>query len=120
MTLLMTPDMSNFRGNVHGGVLMKLLDQVAYTCASRYARGYARHSLRGPRDLQGTDPRWRVGDLPGERKSHWSDLYGGIRVTTQDPVHRHVRHANSCYFTMVSVDEGDRPTPCARGFPALM
>ena len=37
----------------------------------------------------------------------------GIRVTTQDPVHRHVRHASSSYFTMVSVDEGDRPTPCA-------
>src|SRR4051812_19328784 len=41
MTVLMTPDMSNFSGNVHGGLLLKLLDQVAYTCASRYARAYA-------------------------------------------------------------------------------
>jgi hypothetical protein len=37
MTVLMTPDMSNFSGNVHGGLLLKLLDQVAYTCASRCA-----------------------------------------------------------------------------------
>jgi acyl-CoA hydrolase len=29
------PDMSNFSGNVHGGLLLTLLDQVAYTCASR-------------------------------------------------------------------------------------
>lgn len=37
MTVLMTPDMANFSGNVHGGTLLKLLDQVAYACASRYA-----------------------------------------------------------------------------------
>jgi acyl-CoA hydrolase len=30
MTLLMTPDMANFMGNVHGGTILKLLDQVAY------------------------------------------------------------------------------------------
>jgi acyl-CoA hydrolase len=40
MTLLMTPDMANFMGNVHGGAILKLLDQVAYACASRYAGGY--------------------------------------------------------------------------------
>src|SRR3954466_6413079 len=41
MTILMTPDMSDFAGNVHGGLLLKYLDQVAYTCATRYARTYA-------------------------------------------------------------------------------
>ena len=29
MSVLMTPDMANFHGNVHGGDLLKLLDQVA-------------------------------------------------------------------------------------------
>jgi acyl-CoA hydrolase len=28
MTVLMTPDMANFSGNVHAGTLLKLLDQV--------------------------------------------------------------------------------------------
>ncbi|OYW33823.1 MAG: acyl-CoA thioesterase, partial [Methyloversatilis sp. 12-65-5] len=37
MTVLMTPDMANFSGNVHGGSLLKLLDQVAYACAARFA-----------------------------------------------------------------------------------
>jgi acyl-CoA hydrolase len=40
MTVLMTPDMANFIGNVHGGAILKLLDQVAYACASRYAGRY--------------------------------------------------------------------------------
>ncbi|EPQ0609460.1 acyl-CoA thioesterase, partial [Acinetobacter baumannii] len=32
MSVLMTPDMANFSGNVHGGTILKLLDQVAYAC----------------------------------------------------------------------------------------
>src|SRR5882672_8395815 len=40
MTVLMTPDMANFTGNVHGGTILKLLDQVAYACASRYCGQY--------------------------------------------------------------------------------
>ena len=35
MTVPMTRDMANFSGNVHGGTLLKLLDQVANACASR-------------------------------------------------------------------------------------
>ena len=35
MTVLMTPDMANFSGNVHGGTILKFLDQVAYACAGR-------------------------------------------------------------------------------------
>ena len=40
MTVLMAPDMANFTGNVHGGAILKLLDQVAYACASRYSGRY--------------------------------------------------------------------------------
>src|SRR5258707_12332040 len=40
MSVLMTPDMANFSGNVHGGVLLKLLDEVAYPSAGRYAVCY--------------------------------------------------------------------------------
>jgi acyl-CoA hydrolase len=37
MSLLMTPDKANFVGNVHGGVMLKMLDEAAYACATRYA-----------------------------------------------------------------------------------
>lgn len=40
MTVLMRPDTGNFAGNVHGGTILKLLDQAAFACASRYAGRY--------------------------------------------------------------------------------
>ena len=112
MTVLMTPDMSNFRGNVHGGIVLKYLDQVAYTCASRYARAYAvtlsvdRVVFRQP---------MHVGELVTFQASvnytGRTSMEIGIRVTTEDLVHQIVRHTNSSYFTMVAVDEEGRPTP---------
>ena len=47
MTVLMTPDMANFSGNVHGGTVLKFLDQVAYACASRYAARYVVTVIEG-------------------------------------------------------------------------
>ncbi len=42
MTMLMTPDKANFTGNnVHGGEILKMLDQVAFACAARYTGNYA-------------------------------------------------------------------------------
>jgi len=32
---VMTPDMVNFSGNIHGGHILLLLDQTAYACAVR-------------------------------------------------------------------------------------
>ncbi len=40
MSVLMTPDRAFFSGNVHGGTILKPLDQVACACASRYAARY--------------------------------------------------------------------------------
>ena len=55
MSVLMTPDMANFSGNVHGGTLLKYLDEVAYSCASRYAGRYG-SPLRGPGRLPPAHP----------------------------------------------------------------
>lgn len=41
MPVLMNPAMENFSGNVHGGAILKLLDEVAYPCAVQYAGAYA-------------------------------------------------------------------------------
>jgi acyl-CoA hydrolase len=119
MTVLMTPDMSNFRGNVHGGILLKLLDQVAYTCATRYAGAYAvtlsvdRVVFREP---------VHVGELVTFASSvnftGRTSMEVGIRVTTEDLVRRVHRHTNSCYFTMVAVDGDGRPVPVPPFRPA--
>ncbi|SNR23840.1 acyl-CoA thioesterase [Blastococcus mobilis] len=104
MTILMTPDMSNFAGNVHGGTLLKYLDQVAYTCATRYARNYA--VTLSVDQVVFREP-IHVGELVTFQASvnHTgrTSLEIGVRVTTQDLVRQVVRHTNSCYFTMVAV-----------------
>lgn len=112
MTLLMTPDMSNFAGDVHGGIILKLLDQVAFTCAGRYAEGYVvtlsvdRVVFREPIHIGEL-----VTFLASVNYTGRTSMEVGIRVTTEDIIKRVVRHTNSCYFTMVALDENRRPTP---------
>ncbi len=64
MSVLMTPDKANFSGNVHGGALLKLLDEVAFACAKRYAGRYVVTPVGGSGDLPRADPCRRTGDLP--------------------------------------------------------
>jgi acyl-CoA hydrolase len=112
MTILMTPDMSNFAGNVHGGILLKYLDQVAYTCATRYARRYA--VTLSVDQVVFREP-IHVGELvtfeASVNRTGRTSMEVGVRVTTQDLVHQTVRHTNSSYFTMVAIGPEGRPVP---------
>lgn len=111
MTVLMTPDMANFSGNVHGGDLLKLLDQVAYACASRYSGHYC--VTLSVDQVTFKEPIY-VGELVTFLAS--VNLVGrtsmevGIRVEAQNIRERTARHTNSCYFTMVAMEDG-RPAP---------
>lgn len=110
MTVLMTPDMANFSGNVHGGTILKFLDQVAYACASRYAQAYVvtlsvdRVVFRQP---------IHVGELvtfsASVNYTGRTSMEVGIRVETENIQRGDTRHTNSCYFTMVAVDDAGSP-----------
>lgn len=112
MTVLMTPDTANFSGKVHGGTILKLLDQVAYACASRYAGSYVvtlsvdQVTFRQP---------IAVGELvtflASVNHTGTSSMEIGIKVTAEDIRSKVVRHVNSCFFTMVAVDDEGKPTP---------
>jgi acyl-CoA hydrolase len=112
MTVLMTPEMANFSGKVHGGAVLRLLDQVAYACASRYAGNYVvtlsvdQVTFRQP---------IAVGELvtflASVNYTGTSSMEVGIKVVAEDIRKASVRHANSCFFTMVAVDDQGRPTP---------
>lgn len=111
MTVLMTPDMANFSGKVHGGAILKILDQVAYACASRYAGCYVvtlsvdQVTFREPIHVGEL-----VSFLASVNHTGRSSMEIGIKVVTEDIRTRRTRHANSCFFTMVAVDEAMRPT----------
>jgi acyl-CoA hydrolase len=109
MTVLMTPDMANFSGNVHGGGILKILDQVAFACASTYARSYV-VTLSVDRVL--FREAIHVGDLvtfsAAVNYTGRTSMEIGIRVDTVDIRRGTSRHTNSCYFTMVAVDSDGR------------
>lgn len=119
MTVLMTPDMANFSGNVHGGTILKLLDQVAYACASRYAGRYVvTLSVDQVMFRQPIHVGELVSFLAAVNYTGTSSMEVGIKVITEDIRSKVVRHANSCFFTMVAVDDAGRPVPVAPLQPA--
>jgi acyl-CoA hydrolase len=110
MTVLMTPDMANFAGNVHGGTILKYLDSVAYACASRYSGSYVvTLSVDQVMFLQPIHVGELVTFLASVNYTGTSSMEVGIRVVTENIQKRLVRHANSCYFTMVAVDANRKP-----------
>lgn len=110
MTVLMTPDMANFAGNVHGGTILKYLDSVAYACASRYSGSYVvTLSVDQVMFLQPIHVGELVTFLASINYTGTSSMEVGIRVITENIQQRAVRHANSCYFTMVAVDAERKP-----------
>lgn len=111
MSVLMTTALANFHGNVHGGDLLKLLDQVAYACASRYSGEYV--VTLSVDQVIFKEP-IHVGELVTFYASvnhvGRTSMEVGIRVEAQDIQHRSARHTNSCYFSMVAVDKNGKPT----------
>jgi uncharacterized protein (TIGR00369 family) len=110
MTVLMTPDMANFSGKVHGGALLNLLDRVAFSCASRYSGRYA---VTLSVDQVTFEQPINVGELVTFRASvnHTgrTSMEVGIRVEAETIRTGSRRHTNSCYFTMVAVDDDGHP-----------
>ncbi len=112
MTVLMTPDLANFTGKVHGGHLLNLLDQVAYACACRYSSSYVV-------TLSVDEAFFREPVHVGELVTFLSSINYvgrttmevGIKVVTENPTTGVCRHTMSCFFTMVAVDAQGKPTP---------
>jgi acyl-CoA hydrolase len=110
MTVLMSPDMANFSGKVHGGALLNLLDRVAFSCASRYSGRYA--VTLSVDQVVFKEP-IEVGELVTFRASvnhaGRTSMEVGIRVEAENIRKGTRRHTNSCYFTMVAVDDAGKP-----------
>lgn len=111
MTVLMTPDTANFSGKVHGGSILKLLDQVAYACASRYATTYVvTLSVDQVVFLEPIHVGELVTFLASVNHTGKSSMEVGIKVIAETIRTQAKRHVNSCFFTMVAVDEAGKTT----------
>ncbi len=111
LTELMIPSYANFGGKIHGGIIMSLMDKVAYACASRHAGAYCvTVTVDEVTFLQPVE----VGDLVSLHASvnfvGQSSMVIGIRVTAENVRTGKLKHTNTSYFTMVAKDDTDRPT----------
>ena len=117
MNVLMTSDMANFGGNVHGGKILSLLDNVAYACASRYSQRYV---VTLSVDQMFFKEPIHVGDLVTFKAcinyTGRTSMEVGIRVEAEHLRSGLRRHTNTCYFTMVALDDDRKPT----GVPPLV
>ena len=119
MTILMTPDTANFSGKVHGGIILKLLDQVAFACASRYAGRYVvTLSVDQVMFRQPIQVGELVTFLASVNYAGTSSMEVGIKVVADNIRSQERRHVNSCFFTMVAVDDDGKPAavPPLRAF----
>ncbi len=114
ITELMIPSYANFGGKVHGGILLALMDKVAYACASKHAGGYCvTVAVNGVSFREPVD----VGDLVSLHAAvnyvGHSSLLVGIRVVAENVATRALRHTNSSYFWMVAKDDEGHPRQIA-------
>jgi acyl-CoA hydrolase len=110
MSEIMTPNMVNFQGHIHGGYILSLLDRVAYACAARYIGGNA--VTLSVDQVVFKEPIY-VGELvicyATVNYVGRTSMEIGIRVISENLMTSQCRHTNTCFFTMVAVDEKGKP-----------
>lgn len=111
MSQIMTPQDVNASGNVHGGVIMKLIDIAAATVALRHTRLNAVTASIDRIDFH--HPVY-VGDFVTFRASlnfaGKTSMEIGVRVEAENILTGEVRHTSSAYLSFVSLDRDGRPT----------
>lgn len=112
MSEVMTPDMANFTGNVHGGYLLSFLDKVAYACATRYCSfdvvtlSVDQVVFKEPIHVGELVTCLATVNFVGK-----TSMEIGMKVLSENIKTGNVRHTNTCYFTMVAIDNNFKPMP---------
>lgn len=109
---LMLPSHTNFSGKIHGGYILKLMDQIAFASASKFSGMYCVTASVDTVDFLNPI---EVGEIVTLKASvnyvGNSSMVVGIRVTSENIRTGKVKHCNSSYFTMVAKnDDGKNAT----------
>ncbi len=112
MSLLMTPEHSNFGGKVHGGYVLMLMDQIAFACASKHSGNYCVTASVNKVDFLNPI---NVGELLHLKASvnytGRTSMVIGLRVESENIQTGEINHCNSSYFTMVAKNEDGKSVP---------
>jgi uncharacterized protein (TIGR00369 family) len=110
MSQLMTPEDANPAGNVHGGVIMRLIDNAGGTAAARHARS---NVVTASIDRMSFHNPVYIGDFVTARAClnmvGTSSMEVGVRVEAENLITGEVRHTASAYLTFVALDAQGRP-----------
>lgn len=110
LTELMIPSYSNFGGKIHGGVILSLMDKVAYVCAAKHADAYCVTASIDTVDfLAPVEVGELVSLLASVNYVGKSSLVIGIKVISENVKSHVVKHTNTSYITMVAI-ENDKPS----------
>lgn len=111
LSILMGPNDANLMGNVHGGVIMRLVDEAGALAAMRHARcPVVTVRLDSMTFLEPV----LMGDLLQLKAMvNWvgrTSIEVGVRVEAENPLTGAHSHTNSAYAVYVALGEGGRPT----------
>jgi uncharacterized protein (TIGR00369 family) len=112
LTQMMEVTDANIAGNVHGGVIMRLVDTAAALAAIKHSGGVA--LTVGIDEMTFLEP-VQIGEVVVLRACvndvGRTSMECGVRVEAEDPLTGIVRHVNSAYLVFVAVDAEGRPRP---------
>lgn len=112
LRFLAEPSTVNFGGKVHGGTVMKWIDEAGYACASGWAKRYCvTVYVDGIRFLRPI----RIGDLVEVQarlaSTGNSSMNIAVEVRSGDIKSGVMEKNTECVIVFVSVDENGKPVP---------
>ena len=109
---LMQPEHANNQGNVHGGVVMKLVDEAGALACMRHAQ---RRVVTVAVDQMTFSQPIRLGDLvtltAEVSYAGRTSIEAEVQVTAENPITGECTHTNTAYVVYVALDEDGNPTP---------
>jgi acyl-CoA hydrolase len=110
-SIIMMPEDANPVGNVHGGIIMKHVDETAGIVAFRHSRN---NSVTASIDSLIFHYPVFVGELLTLKASinmtAKSSMEIGVRIESENLLTGEVKHTASAYLTFVALDKAGRPT----------
>jgi len=106
----MMPEHANPLGNVHGGVIMKLVDEAAAICSMRHSQ---RPTVTVTIDSMSFRSPVHVGELISlHARLNFvgkTSMEVGVEVLAENPIQGSVTHTNSAYVVLVALDDNGKP-----------
>jgi acyl-CoA hydrolase len=114
----MMPMDANVAGNVFGGTILRLIDEVASIVAFKHARSNVVTASIDRMDFY--SPVY-IGDMLRLIASinyvHKTSMEIGVRVEAENPLTAEVRHTGTCFLTYVALDKNGKPALVAKLVP---